>query len=194
MSEILISKKYLAEQKRLHADPRRYGTRGSKWAETVRKILTKLPPVDDVLDYGCGQNTLCLALEKFGIKTRSYDPAVSQFAELPIAADFVCCTDVLEHIEPEKIADVLDHICALTIGHIFAVISTVETAKKLSDGRQAHILLRPREWWVSEFSERNFVVDREFKKPQFKPEKQLVFLFRRKDDGPAADNAHSAIL
>jgi hypothetical protein len=82
---------------------------------------------------------------------------------------------VLEHVEPDKIEAVLDHLASLVRKSLFVVISLVETAKTLSDGRQAHILLREPEWWRSQFARRGFVVIDEL---NVKPEKQWAAVLK----------------
>lgn len=180
----LISPEYLAEQERLHADPRGYGGRGSKWAEVVANLITE-QSASMVVDYGCGQATLRPAVEKLRprdgmtIHWWDYDPARSEFAlPPPYAHDLVVCTDVLEHVELEKLASVLHHLraCTRKDGWLFTVISTVPTDKKLSDGRQAHITLLPWDEWVARIEAAGFrIVDTAFPNP--KPEKQIVALW-----------------
>ena len=168
----LISKGYRKEQERLHADPRGYGHKGRKWADHVHTLATKYG-CEVILDYGCGTNSLCEELNARGLKTRSYDPAISALATPPKPSDMVVSTDCLEHVEPERLEFVLSHLVALTGKIGFFVISTVETAKTLSDGRQAHISLHPREWWIAKLSER-FRKVHTIDDPELKPDKQLV--------------------
>lgn len=140
---MLITDDYLAQQKALHADPRGYGTKGSKWAPTVREIVTEAA-IATVLDYGCGQGSLGRALEW---DVREYDPAIPGKDRAPEPADLVVCTDVLEHIEPDCIGAVLDDLKRVTLKRAFIVVSLVPAGKNLPDGRNAHILLKPRAWW-----------------------------------------------
>ena len=51
-------------------------------------------------------------------------------------------------LEEDKIDEVLDHLMQLTEAVAFISISTGPAAKTLSDGRNAHILQRPPEWWL----------------------------------------------
>lgn len=175
--EHLISPAYLDEQRTLHASPRGYGQRGHKWTAKVNEIGW-LQGCRSVLDYGCGAGSLC---EQLRLKSRfttitEYDPAIPDKDTPPSPADLVVCTDVLEHIEEDKIDAVLSHLTSRARLVLFVVISLVETAKVLSDGRQAHILLRPPAWWRVQFEARDFTVIEE---PQVKPEKQWVAVLRR---------------
>lgn len=168
--EDLISDAYLREQQRLHAAPRGYGGRGSKWSVVVAELLG-FYRCRSMLDYGCGQGSLVRVLSNnfpaaavAEIDFREYDPAIPGKEEPPSApADLVVCTDVLEHIESEKINSVMRHLSALSGHALFSVISLVPTGKTLSDGRQAHILIRSVEWWKYQFSEHGFVLARTVK-------------------------------
>lgn len=175
----LISDAYLEEQRRLHADPRGYGTKGRKWALYVGQVAAH-HKLRSILDYGAGQGSLALELSRRGFDIREYDPAVYGKATPPEPADLVVCTDVLEHIEPDKVEAVLEHLAALTIGALFVVISLVPTAKTLSNGDQAHISLHPPEWWAERLG-RHFEVTEVL---SVSPEKQWVATLLKKD--PAA--------
>ena len=168
MIDGLISEAYRAEQVRLHADPRGYGGRGRKWADTVREVARTYGCVS-MLDYGCGQGSLAVALAGSGLQVAEYDPAVAGKDAPPAPADLVVCTDVLEHVEPERIWAVVGHLTSLSAKALFVVVSLVETAKTLSDGRQAHILLRSPEWWRELTAAHGLLLAREL---AVKPEKQ----------------------
>lgn len=174
--EKLISPAYLQEQKRLHAEPRGYGQRGGKWCQQVSAFAWEFG-YQTVLDYGCGQGSLAYQLRlasRFKAENIfEYDPAIPGKDTLPEPADLVVATDVLEHVEPDRIWFVLQHLASLTKCACFVVISLVETAKTLSDGQQAHILLRSVEWWKAQFAENGLLVSREL---SVKPEKQWCAL------------------
>ena len=68
-------------------------------------------------------------------KIQCYDPGVPEYADKPSPAEFVFCCDVLEHIEPEYLDDVLDHLEELTEKILFATVHTGPAGKILSDGR-----------------------------------------------------------
>lgn len=176
-----ISPAYLEEQKRLHAQPEGYGGKGRKWAPWVEESAMRLPVCQTFLDYGCGQGSLALALRRVwgpAIQIREYDPAIAGKDTAPQPAHLVACTDVLEHVEPHLIQNVLSHLDTLAVHGLFLVVSLVETAKTLSDGRQAHILLRPATWWRSQFERRGFELHEFLDAPKL--EKQWVALATRK--------------
>lgn len=157
----LITPAYREEQRQLHAAPRGYGQRGSKWADVVL-FLIKEYEAWSVLDYGCGQGSLKTTLltraEPIGVRIDEYDPAITGKDGIPSFADLVNCTDVLEHVEPECLDEVLRHLRLLARKAVFVVISTCETAKTLSDGRNAHLTVQPGEWWRAKVEAAGFTV------------------------------------
>src|ERR1043166_2805724 len=102
---MLITPKYIEEQKILHNDPE-YGTVGSKWAYLVAGIAT-IECYRTVLDFGSGKGALRSEIRKhgcsvLGFSTSEYDPAIPGKDIVPEHPfDLVVCTDVMEHIEPE---------------------------------------------------------------------------------------------
>lgn len=140
----LYSEQYCKLNEELHKNNENYGKSGSKWASTVFKLATELK-TKDILDYGCGKSTLSLHLP-FSIQ--QYDPAIEAHKELPFPADIVVCTDVLEHIEPECLDNVLVHLKKLIkrIGILSA--SHMPAMKHLPDGRNAHVSLHSPSWWI----------------------------------------------
>lgn len=177
--DALISKEYLAEMQRLHADPRGFGGKGRKWAGMIADLATQHWPVDCVLDYGCGQGSLGIALRGLGFRIRNYDPAIPKYSDMPKPSDLVACTDVLEHVEPDRLWAVLGHLAGCTQKAAFVVISTVETAKTLSDGRQAHISLHSRGWWL-DILRPYFKVKAEWTNRSPKGDKQIILILTPK--------------
>ena len=62
--------------------------------------------------------------------------------------------DVLEHIEPECLDAVLDHMARLTQKAILLTVTTIPAAKNLADGRNAHLIVEPPEWWIPKLLQR----------------------------------------
>lgn len=175
----LISDAYLEEQRILHDAPRGYGARGLKWGRVVGDFA-KRRRVTSILDYGCGQGSLARSL--WELKIDEYDPAIPGKDEPPTKRyDMVVCTDVLEHIESDKIDAVATHLFGLAERYALVVVSLVPTAKTLSDGRQAHILLRSREWWMTLFESHGFMLRAPLRSPDpRKADKELAVLLKRR--------------
>ncbi len=105
-----------------------------------------------VLDYGCGvPGHLRLEL---GDIVRNYDPAVPEIAGMPEPADLVVCTGAIEHVEPEFLENVLDHIKELALRRVMIAVPSAKSRQWLSDGRNAHLICKPRGWWAPKFEQR----------------------------------------
>lgn len=137
-----ISQSYLETQIELHKNPV-YGVSSQFFVGAVRELI-ELHNIKSVLDYGCGKGLLKKAL---GDIVNEYDPAIAGKDGKPEQADLVVCLDVLEHIEPEKLGSVLEHIRSLSRKITLVNISTIEAVKFLPDGRNAHLIIEDAEWW-----------------------------------------------
>jgi hypothetical protein len=139
----LISSEYRELNARLHRENLAFGVGGGKHAKTVLKLCERIKTTS-VLDYGCGKGYLAKSLD---FPIWEYDPAIPGKDETPRPADLVVCTDVLEHIEPERIQFVLDDLRRVTRKVGFFVIHMAAAQKTLPDGRNTHLLQRDRKWW-----------------------------------------------
>lgn len=172
----LISPRYTAMQRELHAAIEPYGHRGYKWAPVVAELVRSYGATS-VLDYGCGSGSLVKALSSHsmaGVRFSEYDPAIPGKDGPPCFADLVVVTDVLEHVEPEKLTTVLRHLRLLARKAIWVVVALVETAKVLSDGRNAHLILQPADWWAAQFQAIGCTVLPAPASARQKPEKEWV--------------------
>lgn len=151
----LISDDYTALNRKLHETNEHYGTSGAKWAKQVEEIAALLNTTS-ILDYGSGKGTLAAALPDLPI--REYDPAVPGKDADPAPADFVVCTDVLEHIEPERLKAVLGHIKSLAQKIVMLTIDILPAQKTLPDGRNAHLIQKPARWWMQKINDRFHIV------------------------------------
>ncbi len=145
-----ISEEYKKLNTQLHDDNVHYGTHSIKWAADIIQWAMQLK-TQDILDYGCGKGILGNNMP-FAIK--EYDPAFEKKSALPRPADIVVCTDVLEHIEPEYLDNVLNHLQDLTRKIGFFTVATRPALKTLPDGRNAHLSLHDIGWWLPKFLER----------------------------------------
>lgn len=149
----LISESYREQNRKLH-EVGNYGISGHKHAKDVVKIAKYLG-TRDILDYGCGQRTLEKALR---FKINNYDPCIVGLDQEPKPAALVVCGDVLEHIEPEYLDNVLDDIQRVTLNTCYLVIATRPAKKILSDGRNAHLIQEGFGWWASRLDSRFKVI------------------------------------
>lgn len=170
----LISPAYREEQRILHLAPRGYGGKGDKWSTAVA-ALAWTRGCTSILDYGCGQGRLLGAYIAIRVRDlRNYDPAIPERSALPEPADLVTCTDVLEHIEPEKLPTVLAHLRSLARKAVFVVIATRPSGKVLSDGRNAHLILEDDAWWTQTLEQACFRVGPGPVSPSRKPSREFI--------------------
>ena len=146
----LISDEYMRLNKTLHEEEESYGISARHHIVSIRTVLRDMG-LKTILDYGCGKGLL---RQKFGPMVREYDPAIEGKDSPPEPAELVCCIDVLEHIEPECLDDVLDHIKSLTETAAYFSIACGPAMKTLSDGRNAHLVQEPVRWWLPKLMER----------------------------------------
>lgn len=148
----MFSLPYLQQLKDVHNDrTRRTGFGGkSKNLGRFPKFM-KIWNVDSLLDYGCGKGHVLAQLkEKYPkVIIEGYDPAIDRYNTVPQTQyDCVFSNDVLEHIEPQYIGQVLENIDSLSKKYIWLRIDTKPARKKLPDGRNAHLILESPEWWM----------------------------------------------
>lgn len=139
-----ISDTYRDLNRQLHIQRPDFGRGGAQWAPTVLQLCTRFE-TNDVLDYGCGKAMLGDAMP---FPVQNYDPCIDGYSARPSPADIVVCTDVLEHIEPTFLDEVLGDIQMLANTAVLLHISTVPAQKELPDGRNAHLIVRPAQWWL----------------------------------------------
>ena len=149
MSE-LITDEYKRLNSELHESNSTYGTSGWKWAPHVEK-LSKEYQTQNILDYGCGKRTL---QQNLSFDIDHYDPAIPEFSERPVQHDIVVCTDVLEHIEPDCLNDVLTDLHDLAKKVVFLTVATRPACKTLADGRNAHLIVENSDWWIDKLKEK----------------------------------------
>lgn len=157
-----ISEQQLSLNRSLHKSDPAFGNRDS-----AAGVASRLPLAlrrmhennmcSSVLDYGTGKGLLVERLRRElpgSIKVTGYDPAVEDWSSRPESpSDIVTCLDVLEHVEIDSIDATLQDIRSLTKLFCYVVIDLQPAVKRLADGRNAHILLAPPEWWIARFGQ-----------------------------------------
>lgn len=151
---MLISESYRHLNGLLHRSNPSYGTSGHRYLVPAWQTIEHYETTD-ILDYGCGKRTLEVAL---GFSIANYDPALEGWDKAPEPHDIVICTDVLEHIEPDCLEDVLKDIRRCTKKACFLVVATRAAEKTLADGRNAHLIQQPYDWWKECFVQANLDV------------------------------------
>lgn len=157
----------LEECKRHHARSKTFSGKFLRpHAPFIKAIIDRLG-CKSVLDYGSGKGYQYLAKRAHdawgGILPHCYDPGVRQLAELPTGTfDGLICVDMLEHLEEQDVEPTLDAMFALLQpsgrraykGFAYISVGTKPARKTLPDGRNAHLTVRPLEWWSDKIKPR----------------------------------------
>ena len=145
----LISEAYREQNAVLHQHSDKFGAHGHRWAMRTVNVARQ-HACESILDYGCGKGTLRRVISSWDVK--EYDPAIAG-KHIAEPSDLVVCTDVLEHIEPDRLDDVLIHLHSVTKKRLLFCIST-KLAKMhlLPDGRNPHLSFHDAFWWKDRLS------------------------------------------
>lgn len=156
----LTTKEY---RKVLYETHQMYAEQGNPWGQTARKFVNEIVAYykglecDTMLDYGCGHKTLEKGIKALNLPIRvyHYDPGIPELNMLPIKpVDLVVCTDVMEHVEPQYVENVLNHIRGIAKKGVFFTIALAECKQSLSDGRNTHLTVRDFNWWLDKLKQR----------------------------------------
>lgn len=124
--------------------------------------------VDSVLDYGAGKGQQYQRQVRdpesgrehagvaayWGVKVTCFDPAYPPHAARPAGRfDAVICTDVLEHCPEEDIDWILDDLFRHARKLVYANVACFPALKHLPNGENAHITVRPADWWRQRFEQ-----------------------------------------
>lgn len=153
----MYSAEYLKELQEVHSDKRRQKGFGGKVKSlgSFKRFISQWQP-KTVLDYGCGKGVQLAHLKELypGSRFHGYDPAVKMFSNKPDCVfDCVFCIDVLEHIEPEYIDSVILDIDNYTTKYAWIRIDTMPARKKLSSGKNAHLIIKNEDWWLDKITQ-----------------------------------------
>lgn len=142
-------------QAKLHENPN-YGIASTYFAPIVDDILSRFN-ITDLLDYGAGKLRLRDSIT-VDVNYTAYEPSNPEYDSEPEPTEFVTCIDVLEHIEPELLDNVLDDLQRVTLKYGLFTIHTGKAVKTLPDGRNAHLTQQPYTWWQPKIKERFDIV------------------------------------
>jgi hypothetical protein len=130
---------------------------GEALAEYKHNIfeIIKNNNVKTILDYGCGKakfhsilfNNKKVPGSPMDISITPYDPAVAQFSNKPIDRyDLVLCIDVMEHVQEDKVDEVLKDIFTYS-NKVFLTITCYAAKQILTNGKNAHYTIKEPDWW-----------------------------------------------
>lgn len=152
-----ISDYMLKMNKSSHKENENYGTgkctdvgmtaHAGRMSVMAGDLLKKFGPIT-MLDYGCGKGAFAKHIPPIvGLTVSGYDPAVEEFSKRPEPADIVVCLDVLEHVEPDYVFDVLNDLEKLTKKICYVSICSSAATKHYSDGQNMHLIQEGHDFW-----------------------------------------------
>lgn len=147
------------------------------------KFLAQARPVPgaEVIDFGCGPGRAGLLMATLGrmkvtmvdFVRNCLDPEVREalttqaevlrFVKadleqpLSVVAEYGFCADVLEHIPPDKVDQVLDNILKAA-RHVYFTIATTADQMGALIGEPLHLTVQPFSWWLRKFNDRGAVI------------------------------------
>lgn len=148
---MLFGDSYAALLQRQHAE--------TKWGADcpfrhMKELLPLLQRVGakTILDYGSGRESLRNHVQRDGLPylVYCYDPGTNSF-NAP-EADVVACCDVLEHVEPELLDQVLEHLFSLAHRAVYLVIALRQAKARMVDGSPQHLIVQPFDFWASKLA------------------------------------------
>lgn len=158
---MLLSEHYRGQLEQLHGQVM---PNGGTWGATACKRIYDLIPwicregePKTLLDYGSADGKFQFQARRRGLLENTeiieYDPGFPEKCENNIPCEVVMCIDVLEHIEPDCLDDVLKDLkrCIQKFG-VFD-IALFEANQTLPDGRNAHLIVESPVWWKNKLSE-----------------------------------------
>lgn len=136
---------------------------------SIPLFLSLKPERGTLVDFGCGTGRATMKLIQEGFDAKGVDlasNAVDQpipfeqvcLWEKPFEADWAFSCDVLEHIPPEHVEQVIDNMqtenCFLRVH-----LHEDRFGKKINE--KLHLTIKPHEWWLDQFSKRWNIVHHE---------------------------------
>lgn len=140
----------------------------------VNQFVEVAKPSGLVIDFGCGTGRAGLKMRELGLDVllvdfvdNSRDPEAMALDFLPcdltespvgVFARYGYCTDMLEHIEPDKVRCVIGNIFE-NVSRCFFQISTVHDHFGNLVGDDLHLTVQPHEWWHQLFADMGLSVE-----------------------------------
>jgi|GEM_PF-299064 len=167
----MISDDYRRQLQEKHATDSEWGNTGIRLYGTLLEMIDRTN-AQSVLDYGCGKGLVGTRFReeqkqpgnKYAhVDFREYDPGIPGKDLADTSADVLFNTDVLEHIEPEFLDNVLADMARRTNKAAFMLISCVSAFHRLPDGRNAHLIIEHPVWWKEKINQYFTIVQAEAK-------------------------------
>jgi len=160
----IASDEYVALLKDMHNRQRRWGhSRGHKLGTPVMKWIKEFG-LKSVLDYGTGHGRVPKFLrenlpdvEVYGYEFGEPGGApMDKYGEFPDKVEFLVSGDVMEHVEPEFLKNVIDLQKETATKYMYHKIHKKPACQDLADGRNAHLIQEEDDWWQEQYEDENW--------------------------------------
>jgi len=125
------------------------------WVWNIQDLALDVKEELNILDFGCGKGYAYKHRQIQNLwnmnKIILYDIGIPEYEKKPPVGEFnaVVSCDVLEHIPENEIDEVFEYWYANpNMKFVFATIAGFPARATLSDGSNAHVTLKPIEWWI----------------------------------------------
>ena len=153
-----LSMNYEEAYGQLHeTSEKRFGGYSTKVSvHKICELVDRIKPAR-ILDYGSGKGYQYLERrihEQWGgILPYCYDVGVRALRVMPEGKfGGIICNDVMEHIECDDVPEILEQIFLKAEKKAFVFfrigLTIAKKNKRLPDGRNVHVCLRPEQWWA----------------------------------------------
>ena len=152
MTTNLISNEYKKQLALMHHQ--NFGA-GAEIKPEIAKLIES-GQVKTILDWGCGKGNLTTALRKRypECTVYQYDP-ITFPNDMPHKVDLIISSDVLEHVEPKQLKPTLRDLYTRASKYQYHLIACHPAKKRLSDGRNAHLIIEEPSWWARKIKNLN---------------------------------------
>lgn len=169
------------EQLRKEHSGYKWGSTGARYSGVdILSILNDRPYIQTVLDYGAGKASLgrFLTEQRPDLRWTNYDPGMAAYDVLPDGKfDCVVSTDMLEHVEPQRLEDTLRIMASKAGKVLISDIACYPTGKLFSEGpykgQDMHLIVESPEWWKQRLAETGlhlaeFIASSKYSKGKYK--------------------------
>ena len=139
------SNEYVEELKILH-NKKTFGV--TKGIPLVVNKLIEEKNIKSFLDFGAGKGGTSEYIRNQypNVLLHTFDPATFP-NPLPEEVELTYSSDVLEHVEEHLLDETLQDLCKRSTRYQYHLIACHPAKKRLSDGRNAHLIIEDPQWW-----------------------------------------------
>jgi len=148
----LISQTYLKEVVYQHQTSE-WGMAGLGHVSHIIDLANRIK-AKNILDYGSGCGRTANELRKKNFEVLEYEPGIPSKRKnlklingINFKTDLIICTDVLEHLERNKLSNVLKHLKSINCMYYYITIGSGPAHRILSNGDNAHLIQEDDDWW-----------------------------------------------